>query len=160
MKSNNNKYSNTMSNNEVNSNPNAVSRIAVGMSILKGEIIATHDIRFDGDFDGKISSKGRIIIGEAAKINGEVICSNLDVWGSFEGSLYVKDTLALKSGCSVKGSLRAAKLVVELGSVLDGDSKMITEEDFNKICSENEFLRPAEKPVEKKAPDAAAHPVK
>ncbi len=135
-----------MSSNEtVSSNPNSVSRIAAGMTVIKGEIVSLHDIRFDGDFDGKISSKGRIIIGETSHIKAEIICSNLDIWGSFEGTACVKDTLALKSSCKVKGDMMMSKFVADLGAVFNGVSKMITEEEFDKMNQNVEYAKSPEK---------------
>lgn len=147
-----------MTKNEPTANPNNVSRIASGMAIIKGEINASHEVRFDGNFDGNIYSKSRIIIGEQAHLSGSITCVNLDVWGSFEGSITAKDTVTVKPGASIKGSVHSSKLVVELGSRLDGESKMITEDEFLKACNENEFLKNGvnpsapqpEKPLENK----------
>ena len=122
-------------------NPNSVSRIAYGMVIIKGEIVSTHDIRFDGDFEGRISSKGRIIIGESATLKADLICENLDVWGRFEGTATVHDTLSLKTGSQLSGSFRTGKLAVELGSRLDGDLKMISDEDYKAVCAQDPFLK-------------------
>ncbi len=130
-----------MTNNEsVSNNPNSVSRIAAGMAVMKGEIVSLHDIRFDGDFEGKISSKGRIIIGETAHIKADIVCNNLDIWGHYEGTSYAKDTLALKSGCTVTGNIHMNKIVVELGANFNGQSKMITDAEFDKINS-GEFAK-------------------
>lgn len=122
-------------------NPNAVSRVAAGMTIHNGDITSLYDIRFDGCFDGKLTSKGRIIIGEGASLKCDVVCTNLDVWGVLEGKIFVKDTLSLKKGSSVRGSIHAGKLVVELGSRFEGDFKMATDEDYAAICKENDFLQ-------------------
>lgn len=131
---NNTNINNTiMANTEVATNPNSISRIAAGTTIVKGEIHSDHDIRFDGYFDGNIYSKGRVIIGETAILKGELACDNLDIWGNFEGLVNVKDTTCLKSGSSFKGSIRSAKLVIELDSKFDGDSKMLTEAEYDKI---------------------------
>lgn len=122
-------------NETVTSNPNSVSRIAAGMTVIKGEIVSLHDIRFDGDFDGKITTKGRIIIGETSHIKADIVCANLDIWGTFDGNACVKDTLALKSGCTVKGDMQMNKLSIELGSRFDGTSRTITEEEFDKTIA-------------------------
>ena len=126
-----------MANTEVATNPNSISRIAAGTTIVKGEIHSEYDIRFDGYFDGNIYSKGRVIIGETASLKGELACENLDVWGNFEGVVNVKDTICLKTGSSFKGSIRSGKLVIELGSKFDGDSKMLAESEFDKLFAAN-----------------------
>ena len=66
---------------EPNVNVNEVSRISTG-TIFKGEISSSNDIRIDGTFEGKIYSKGRVVVGEKARIKGDIICTNVDFWGS------------------------------------------------------------------------------
>ena len=113
-------------------NANSVSRISAG-TVIKGEIQSPYDIRIDGTFDGKIQTKGRVVIGESAVIKGDIICENVDLWGKVEGNLFVKDTLALKEGCKVDGNLNISRLSVELGATFNGTCKTITEADFNKL---------------------------
>ena len=61
-------------------NVNEVSRISSG-TVIKGEINSPNDIRIDGSFEGKIISKGRVVVGDKAVISGDIICENLDFWG-------------------------------------------------------------------------------
>jgi len=140
----------TKMSNELNSNPNDISRIAKGMNILKGEIETSHDVRFDGNFTGKIISQGRIIIGETSVLSGEVICVNLEVWGTFNGTSFVQDTLSLKKSSSYKGEINTGKFVVELGAKLEGTTKMISEDDFQKIVKDSKLFKenPVKEPVQ------------
>ena len=114
-------------------NANSISRISEG-TIIKGEIVSPNDIRIDGTFEGKVQSKGRVVIGESAHIIGDVICENVDLWGKLDGNVFVKSTLALKEGCKVNGNLHIKKLSVELGAIFNGSCKMITEAEFDKIA--------------------------
>ena len=114
-------------------NANAISRISAG-TIIKGEILSPCDIRIDGTFEGKIQSKGRVVVGESAHIKGDIVCDIIDLWGKVEGNVFVKDTLNLKDGCSVNGNLNVRKLSVELGATFNGNCKMITEADFDKVA--------------------------
>ena len=121
--------------NEPTVNVNEVSRISTG-TVIKGEISSPRDIRIDGSFEGKIFSKGRVVVGSKATINGDIICDNVDLWGKMTGSLYVKDTLSLKDGCSVNGDLHIKRLVVELGARFDGNCKMLAEGEFEKLTGQ------------------------
>ena len=118
---------------ETSLNVNSISRISAG-TIIKGEIVSPYDIRIDGTFEGKVQTKGRVVVGETALIKGDIICENIDLWGKVEGNLFVKDTLALMEGCSVNGNLNIRRLSVELGSVFNGNCRMITEAEFNKVA--------------------------
>lgn len=113
-------------------NVNTISRISAG-TVIKGEITSPNDIRIDGVFEGKIVSKGRVVIGEGASIKGDIVCENVDLWGFVEGNIYVKDTLALKEGCKVNGNLNVRRLSVELGSTFNGNCHMINEAEFDKL---------------------------
>ena len=55
---------------------NSVSRISAGTSV-SGEIYSANDIRIDGRFEGRIYSKGRIVVGETADVKGCIICARL-----------------------------------------------------------------------------------
>ena len=113
-------------------NVNSVSRISAG-TVIKGEIQSPYDLRIDGTFEGKIQTKGRVVIGESAIIKGNIICENIDLWGVVEGDLFVKDTLALKEGCKMNGNINISRLSVELGATFNGTCRTITEEEFNKL---------------------------
>ena len=114
-------------------NANAISRISAG-TVIKGEILSPCDIRIDGTLEGKIQSKGRVVVGESAHIKGDIVCDNIDLWGKVEGNVFVKDTLNLKEGCTVNGNLNVRKLSVELGATFNGNCKMISEADFDRVA--------------------------
>lgn len=113
-------------------NVNEVSRISAG-TLVKGEIQAPGDIRIDGSFDGKLISKGRVVVGEKATLTGDVICQNMDFCGTMKGNFFVKDTLNLKAGCSVEGDLHIKRLQVELGARFNGNCHMLEEVEFEKL---------------------------
>ena len=117
---------------ETEVNVNSISRISAG-TIIKGEITSPYDIRIDGTFEGKVQTKGRVVVGEKANVLGDIICGNIDLWGKVDGNVYVKDTLALKEGCVVNGNLHVKRLSVELGSTFNGNCRMITDAEFDKI---------------------------
>ena len=123
-----------MAKSEPNLNVNTINRISVG-TIIKGEIVSSSDIRIDGTFDGKVQSNGRVVIGESASVKGDIICENLDLWGTVDGNVYVKDTLSLKQGCTVNGNVHIRRFCVELGSTFNGNCKMITEDEFEKLIA-------------------------
>ena len=127
-------------------NVNSISRISAG-TVIKGEIVSPYDIRIDGTFEGKVQSKGRVVIGESAHIKGDIICENIDLWGKVDGGVFVKDTLALKEGCVVNGNLHIKKLSVELGATFNGNCKMISDTDFDKVAG----VQPKETPATSQA---------
>ena len=122
-------------------NVNSISRISAG-TVIKGEILSPTDIRIDGTFEGRVQSKGRVVVGESATIKGDIVCENIDLWGKVEGNLFVKDTLSLKEGCVVDGNLHIRRLAVELGATFNGNCKTITEAEFNKLAGVDAAAQP------------------
>ena len=108
-------------------NPNAISRIAAGTVIIGGEIKTQCDIRFDGDYTGNITSQSRVIVGETALLKGEIRCESLDVFGTLEGDVFVKDTMTIKSEATFTGHIQSSRLVIELGAKFEGDNHPYTE---------------------------------
>ncbi len=126
-------------------NVNDVSRISAGTAI-KGEISSDNDIRVDGKIDGKVYSKGKIVVGPQAVISGGLACSSVDFLGTMKGDAYVKDLLTLKSNAVIEGNIYVNKLQVEMGAQVNGSCHMITSEEYDKQLAS--FITPVpEKPV-------------
>ena len=54
---------------------------------ITGDLHASNDIRIDGELKGKIFTKGRLVIGQMAKVEGEVNSPNVDILGTMEGNI-------------------------------------------------------------------------
>ena len=53
-------------------------RIVEGTTI-KGDIISPADFRLDGHLIGNFQTKGKIVIGPAGSVKGDIICKNADI---------------------------------------------------------------------------------
>lgn len=111
------------------------SHISAGI-IIKGDIFSPGDLRIDGQFEGRIISKSKVIIGEKANITGDIIANNVDFLGRIKGNIYVKDTLSLKSSGHIDGDLNIRRLQVDLDAKFTGACKMISEAEFDKLTDE------------------------
>ena len=103
-------------------------------------------------FEGTLKVKGKVVVGNTATIKGDIICDNCDICGKLDGNVYVKDTLGLKDGCVVNGNLHIRRISVELGSVFNGNCKMMNEGDFDKISGNDAARKPAVAPGVHAAP--------
>ena len=113
---------------DTNVNMNEVSRISAG-TVFNGEITSSNDIRIDGQFEGRINSKGRLVVGERA---------------------YVQDTLSLKAGCSVDGDLRFKRLQVDLDAKINGNLRVLSEKEFDQVAQQKTSVKPAAPAKEEK----------
>ncbi len=93
---------------------------------IKGDIIASGDIRIDGELTGNISVKGKLVVGPNGKIGGEVNCSNVEVSGYIKGKVNATELLNMKSTSQIEGDITAGKLSVEPGSLFSGTCSMGT----------------------------------
>ncbi len=83
-------------------------------------------VRIDGAFLGKIDSQGTLIVGQDAKIDGEITVGSLILSGLLKGSVTAEDKIVLHKTARLQGSLRAPTLIIEEGAILDGDVVMST----------------------------------
>ena len=102
---------------------NAINIIGIGTHI-NGDVKSNSDIRVDGSLTGKLITKGKVVIGESGKVNGEIKCKNSDVEGSIEGKITVEELLSLKTKARIKGDIIATRLAIEPGCQFSGNCDM------------------------------------
>jgi len=90
-------------------------RIVEG-TVIKGNVISHADFRLDGDLEGDFHSNGKIVIGPAGSVTGDIICKNADIEGRFSGKIQVTEILNVKSKASIHGEVVCGKLSVEPGA--------------------------------------------
>ena len=90
-------------------------RIVEG-TIIKGDIISHADFRLDGNLTGNFQSPGKIVIGPAGSVTGDIVCKNADIEGKFNGKIQVTEVLNVKSKASIHGEVTTGKLSVEPGA--------------------------------------------
>jgi len=98
---------------------------------LKGIVESKGDIRIDGQLEGTLDCKGRVVIGPEAKVKGSIHCNNAEILGSVEGDVIAVDLLSLKSSAFILGNLTMGKLSVEPGARFNGQCKMTSNEIEN-----------------------------
>lgn len=91
---------------------------------IEGNISSNGDIRVDGSLKGIMNTKGKVIVGETGKINGEVHCKNFEVEGSIDGKVFVSELLSLRSKSKLSGEITTNKLAIEPGAIFTGKCDM------------------------------------
>lgn len=98
-------------------------RIVEGTTI-KGDIISQADFRLDGELIGNFQSKGKIVIGPAGSVTGDIICKNADIEGKFNGKIQVAEILNVKHKAVILGEVTVGRLSVEPGADFSATCKM------------------------------------
>ena len=91
---------------------------------IKGEIIATGDIRVDGTVIGTMKSSGKVVIGQQGVVEGEIICNSADISGRVKGIVRVEELTSLKSTSRLEVELYTKQLFIEIGAIFTGKCDM------------------------------------
>lgn len=87
---------------------------------FKGELSFEKGMRVMGQFEGKITTPGRVHVAKEAKMQADVDAGGIVVEGEVHGNLSANDRIELKNTARYEGDLRATKLVVDEGAVFSG----------------------------------------
>ena len=60
-------------------------------ALISGNITVSGFLRIDGDIDGNIQTMGRVIIGEEARIRGNIRAASVSVGGIVQGDIIAPD---------------------------------------------------------------------
>ena len=93
-------------------------------SRFEGKLTFDGTVRIDGEFVGDIESRGTLLVGETARIEGTVRVNNATVAGAVTGTLIVYETLEIESMGRVSGEIHVSTLITARGAVVDGSIKM------------------------------------
>ncbi len=101
----------------------AVNTICEGTQIV-GDIRTNGEIRIDGQLEGNLDAKGKVVIGPTGGVKGQISCKNCDVQGKIEGKIEVGQLLSLKNSSKITGDIITHQLGIEPGARFDGNCKM------------------------------------
>ncbi|MFN4122163.1 MAG: polymer-forming cytoskeletal protein [Flavobacteriales bacterium] len=101
----------------------SVNLISQGTSI-KGDIHSNGDIRIDGQLEGSVVTKGKVVVGTTGVISGEITCTNADISGTVHARVVVSELLSLKSTAKLSGDISTNKLAIEPGANYTGNCTM------------------------------------
>lgn len=89
-------------------------------SFIHGELKISGFIRIDGDIDGSLDTTGRVIIGENARIRGDVHSQVITIGGIIQGDVIAPEGVTILSTGMVLGSVLTKKLQVDDTVILNG----------------------------------------
>ena len=82
-------------------------------SFINGNIRVPGFLRIDGDIDGDIHTSGRIIVGENARVRGNIHASSISIGGMVQGDVIAPDGVVILSTGLVLGSVLTKKIRVD-----------------------------------------------
>jgi cytoskeletal protein CcmA (bactofilin family) len=101
--------------------PGSVPSIVSADLTVTGALNTSGDMQIDGTVEGDVRSAG-LVIGEQAKIQGEVWAEDVIVRGRVVGRIQARKVL-LAATCHVEGDVLAEAFAVEAGAFFEGSCK-------------------------------------
>jgi excisionase family DNA binding protein len=96
------------------------------------------NLKINGSFEGSLTTKGNLTIGESAQVNADIIGENIVIAGQVTGDIIAERSLRLVSPARVIGDIKTSSLVIDDGAVLHGDCHMIFDEtELTRLESKN-----------------------
>ncbi|MEA3450595.1 MAG: polymer-forming cytoskeletal protein [Bacteroidota bacterium] len=89
-------------------------------TIIKGDINSESNLRIDGEVEGNITIKGKLILGESSKTSGILNASEIEIYGKTEGTIKALKMISLHEKAIVNGPVFTKQLMVKSGCVVNG----------------------------------------
>lgn len=86
---------------------------------IKGDISGDSSIRIDGTVEGNLSVSSGVILGEKAKVIGDIESDAVIVYGKIKGNLKAKE-LTIKNTAIIEGDIKTELLEIEPGGKYNG----------------------------------------
>jgi excisionase family DNA binding protein len=101
---------------------------------MQGELIFSDpvNLRINGSFQGKLNTKGKLIIGEKASVKADIVGENITIAGKVEGTIFAETKLKLEPGANLSGDIKTPLLVVEEGAIINGRCTMQSRSKYSK----------------------------
>ncbi len=92
---------------------------------LEGTLELQGTFRMDGEMHGNIVSTDSLILGEAAKVEGQIEGNHVMISGRFGGVIFAKGRVEIHAKGVVTGEIHTPCLVIEAGGIFDGQCHML-----------------------------------
>jgi cytoskeletal protein CcmA (bactofilin family) len=98
----------------------------IGKSItIKGDLSGNEDLQIDGSVEGRIDlPNNQLTIGSEGRVKAEVHAKSVVVIGHVTGNLSAADRIQVEATGIVDGDVKAPRLVIEEGAMLNGAVEM------------------------------------
>src|SRR5450432_4922733 len=99
---------------------------------LEGTLQLKGTFRIDGNVKGNIISEQTVILGEGAKVEGQIEGNHVVISGKFDGVIFAKGRVEIQAKGVVTGEIHSPCLVIEPGGIFDGQCHMLAASESTK----------------------------
>jgi len=136
-------------------------KLTVGRDIcLAGEITSCHRLVVEGRVEAALNDAHAIEIAPTGFFKGSSEVAEADISGLYEGELVARETLTVRSGGRINGTVRYGRIIIEAGGEISGDMRAIAQDQPADADSAEVFPAPdtpfeVEREDEGEVPEAA-----
>ncbi len=96
---------------------------------IEGTLQVKGTFRIDGNMKGNIISEQTVILGEGAKVEGQIEGNRVVIAGRFDGVIFAKGRVEIEAKGVVTGEVHSPCMVVDPGGIFDGRCHMLASSD-------------------------------
>ena len=93
--------------------------------MLEGTLTVKGTFRVNGNVKGNIISEQTVILGEGAKVEGQIEGNRVVISGRFDGVIFAKGRVEIEAKGVVTGEVHSPCMVIDLGGIFDGRCHML-----------------------------------
>ena len=97
--------------------------------MLEGTLTVTGTFRIDGNVKGNIISEQTVILGEGAKVEGQIEGNRVVIAGRFDGVIFAKGRVEIQVKGVVTGEVHSPCMVIDPRGIFDGRCHMLASSD-------------------------------
>lgn len=101
------------------SSEKVISIIGPGMHIV-GDCDTTDTVRIEGRVEGSVRAEKAVVIGKGGHVTGDIRTQDAVIAGTVRGALDVDSRLELQASCVIDGEIRATRLKLDEGGIVNG----------------------------------------
>ncbi len=99
-------------------------------SSVTGNLRINGFVRLDGDIDGNLETDGNVIIGDNARIRGDVKAKSVIISGIVVGNIIAQEGIKILSEASVLGDVISRKVQIDDKATFNGKCISIKDEEL------------------------------
>ena len=106
-------------------------------SAISGNMKVNGFIRIDGDIDGSLETDGNVIVGENARILGDLTAKSVIIGGIIKGNIKANESVKILAEAAVIGDVISRKVQVDGSAIIHGHCISIKDEtEYNNASGE------------------------
>lgn len=94
--------------------------------LFEGKITVSGMFRIDGEVKGNIVAENGLLLGENARVEGQIDAGEVTIAGRFDGQIFAKGRVEIQPKGVVTGEIFSPCLIIQPGGILDGQCHMLT----------------------------------